>query len=144
MTTFPVNNIRKNVDGSWNTVLKTESITVPMSPPYVVQLSEIPDNGEIQSPPSIVGFLISETYPPDPNEIYINYGNGQVAFDSSKAGNTYSIQYYAKGTLVDADHINYLYENKAEVSGVPLAGEVAVFTNYNTIEGVSEIDGGTF
>ena len=144
MSVFPVIDIRRNNDGSWNVVNKSENITVPSSSPYIYQLEEIPDNGSIVSKPTISGLSISEVYPPGVGEFYVNYGNGVVVFNLNEAGQSFTINYYGKGTLVSAYHINWLYDNKVNINGSPSNGQLAYFTDSNTIEGESEIDGGTF
>jgi len=144
MVDFPIINIRKNIDGTWNLVYITEVLTVPSTYPYVCRLKEVPDNGLIESPPSIPGLLISETYPPTTGYCYINFANGYIEFNSAQAGNVYTVGYWGKGHLMDAYHINWLYDNKVNLDSTGGENDIAIFTNSNTITGTKTLDLGTF
>jgi len=106
---FPKYNIRKDIDGTWQQINKNESIVVPSSSPYIVELEEIPDNGSVNERPKILGLTESLTYPPESGKFYVNYNSGKIVFHSDQAGNSYTVNYWARGSLVDADDINYLY-----------------------------------
>ena len=140
MPTFPVVDTRRNVNGSWNLALLTESITVPSSSPYVTQLDEIPDNGVIETPPVIVGLDISQVYPPSNGTYYVNYATGELEFNSAQSGNTYIMTYWGMGTLVQAYHIN----KKATIEGTPDTGDFAIWYNSTTIVDSDDIDLGSF
>lgn len=119
MIQFPLVNLRKNPDGSWNQVYTTEEITIPTESPYVVRLSEVPDNGSINNKPIISELALTNNYPPEEHEFYVNYLTGDLIFNSSQAGNSYTITYWKRGTLVDADHLNFLYDRIVKSNSNP-------------------------
>lgn len=113
---FPLQDIRQNFQGNWELEQITESITVPISGDYIVRLKEIPDNGEIESAPIISGLARVNTYNPSDGQFSVKYSTGDVKFNSAQSGNLYNITYYGKGSLIEADDINYLY-NRAIDNG---------------------------
>jgi hypothetical protein len=119
MISFPLVNLRKNPDGSWSQSYATETITVPDSSPYVVRLSEVPDNGSVNSKPYISELALTVNVPPEPNEYYVNYLTGDVIFNAAQKNNTYNIAYWKRGTLVDADHLNFLYDRIIKENTAP-------------------------
>jgi hypothetical protein len=106
---FPKVNVRKFINGTWNQVNTTESITVPSSAPYVVQLLEIPDDGTYHTAPFISTLTETTTYPPISATFFVNYSTGEIEFHIHQSGLTLSINYWKKGSVVDADDINWLY-----------------------------------
>ena len=111
---WPKVNERRLIDGSWNQVLVTETITVPGSP-FIVRLSEIPDDGTVNEVPSITGLDLVDDYPPiNPTDFYCNYVTGDLVFDSSQVGNTFTVVYWMTGSLIDATDVNYLYNRTAK------------------------------
>lgn len=114
---FPLVDIRKEINGDWNLEEIIQIITVPSSAPYIIRLKEIPDNGEIESRPIILGLSEnSSIYTPSLNEFAVKYSTGDVIFNSGQAGNSFSITYFGKGSLIEADDINYLYYRTNELS----------------------------
>lgn len=146
MAVFPVVDVRRNVDGSWNVISTSDSITVPASSPYVVQLEEVPDNGSISgsAAPTISGLVITQNSPPTAGQFYVNFTTGQVEFNAAQAGDSYTVNYYAKGTLIQAYHINTLYTTKPDIQGTPVADYVATWVDADTLTATSELDFGTF
>lgn len=109
---FPLNNIRKSIAGSWFLVNKVESHAIPSGAPYIIRLKEIPDNGDLISGPSISGVSggpYSETgSSPGAGYFLVRYSSGEIEFNSANAADNLSISYYAKGSAVNSDDINYL------------------------------------
>jgi len=108
---FPINNLRQNIDGSWNQQKITETYTIPSTAPYVIKLNEVPDYGTVNSRPIITKLAETLIYPPAAGYFYINYGNGHIAFDASDANANYDITYWKKGSLIESDDINWLYHH---------------------------------
>lgn len=106
---FPIVDIRKDIYDNWNVVKITESITVPVSGDYITRLTEVPDDGTYGLEPVIIGLDRVNTYSPSDGQFAIKYANGNVIFNENQAGNTYSVTYYGKGSLVEAADLNYLY-----------------------------------
>lgn len=125
---FPQVDIRKDIYGNWQLQSVTESVTVPSGSPYTVRLREIPDNGEIESPPTIDGLSRANTYYPGDGQFAVKYSIGTLIFNSAQAGNTYTVEYYGKGSLVDAVDINYLYNRVTEGT---TDGELAYWDGIN-------------
>jgi len=109
MIHFPLNNIRKTINDVWNQLHLTETVTIPGSADnYTISLREVPDDGSVNQKPIINGFSESTSYPPQQGNYYINYNTGYIQFNENDAGTTIDIAYYAKGSLIQAQHINYL------------------------------------
>lgn len=104
---FPLVNLRQSIDKQWEQVEVTENITVPLS--RVVKLKEVPDDGSTNSKPVIIGLTETTTYPPSVGQFYVNYCTGYIEFNANEVGNDYDITYWAKGSLVESEDINYLY-----------------------------------
>ena len=114
---FPLVDIRKTYNGSWTqNHVTNESIVVPSSAPYVVRLEEVPDNGTINTPPTISGLTENTIYPPVANEFYVNYGTGDLVFNSAQAGSSLTVDYWQKGSVVEASDINYIYDTACIIS----------------------------
>ena len=116
---FPLVNLRKDVVSEWHLDHKQEQITVPSNPNeygyYTVFLSEIPDNGTntniTTSSPKISGLTEYRGEPINQktkrivfsqNQFYVNYQTGEILFHQSQSGNTFTIDYFAKGSLIEA------------------------------------------
>jgi len=111
MIHFPLQNIRKTIDDKWNQLYYSETRTIPGSADnYIIELIEVPDDGSINQKPVINGFTETNVYPPPSGYYYINYNKGHIGFNENDAGSTVNINYYAKGSLVEADDINFLYD----------------------------------
>ena len=149
---FPLQNLRQRIDGAWEQVLVVETITVPASADangdYIVHLEEVPDNGDVNYPLIVfdsVGNLTPVPYPPTIGDYYINYGTGRLALTSYHAGQSLSAEYYKKGSLIEAEDINYLHDRVSEdyqsnyviQPTKPLSGETFVGKVwYNTVNGL--------
>lgn len=103
-------NVRKGIDGTWQLAYLEESFVVPSSPPYVYYLDEVPDDGTLVAPPAIEGLMLSSAYPPQAGWFWCNYRQGLLVFNEAQAGYSLTVAYYGKGSLVEAEEINYLAE----------------------------------
>jgi hypothetical protein len=108
---YPLIPLRKTPDGIWELERIVEIIDVPADPPYSLKLKEMPDNGELQSAPQIVGFTETRTYPPGNNEFYINYKNADIFFNTNQKELQLTITYYGKGSPLTPDKLNLLNDN---------------------------------
>jgi len=104
---FPLQNIRRSVTDDWNLIELSQTFTVPSN--KIFRLDEVPDNGTIESPPVIEGLSLAITYPPVTNTFYVKYSTGDVIFNDSQVGQTVTITYYGKGSLIKAEDLNFLY-----------------------------------
>ena len=110
-------NFRRNPDKTQNLLHESgEEHVIPSSSPYVIRLIEVPDNGSIQSRPIIVDF--TERYDvnnsflaPIQNTFQVNYNTGDIVFNSANADETVLIDYWKKGTLINADHFNNIADH---------------------------------
>ena len=109
-TNFPIHNLRQSIDAQWEQISKSETITVPNDGVYTVKLLEVPDNGSISTDIVITGLTKSISYPPSTGQYFVNYNTGYIVFNVNESGNSYDITYWAKGSLIEADDINYLNE----------------------------------
>lgn len=116
---FPLVNLRQSIDKQWEQVEVTESLVVPAS--KVLKLKEVPDDGTVSPKISISGLTETTTYPPSTGEFYVNYCTGYVEFHNDQVGDSIDITYWAKGSLVEAEDINYL-NNKHIIDSVAPAG----------------------
>lgn len=131
---FPLHNLRQRIDGQWQQVNVTETITVPTTATdgyYIVHLEEVPDNGQVNGRVTVNGLTETTTYPPVAGSFYVNYAMGRLAFASTESGQTLSAGYYKKGSLVEVEDINWLYEQVSQnfqnnyviAATPPLSGE---------------------
>ena len=111
---FPLVDVRKTIDGKWNQVNTNEQIQVPSSEPYQIILNEVPDNGAVNSAPIITGLSETKKYPPQNGEFFVNYATGILEFNSAQAGQSYTVNYWMKGSLRTALDINYIYNKLAD------------------------------
>ncbi len=144
---FPLVNIRKDVTNKWHLHhIESEILAIPDSPDeygfYTVSFAEIPDNGSSQgaSAPRIAGFT---EYKGDPvnsktgrlnlsnGQFYVNYSTGQALFHPSMAGVNVSADYYSKGSLVEAEEVNWLYEKIKDIEADQFAPEFTSFSISN-------------
>ncbi len=141
---FPLVNIRKDVTNKWSLHhIESEVLAVPDNPDeygfYTVSLAEIPDNGSSpgSSSPKIAGFTEFKGDPVNsktgrlnlsPGQFYINYAIGQALFHPSVAGSNLSVDYYAKGSLVEAEEVNWLYERLKTIEADQFSPEFTSFS----------------
>lgn len=112
---FPLQNIRQDIETNWLQNNTTETIIVPSGAPYITSFIEVPDDGTVNNKPSVPGLSETTTYPPSAGYYYINYNNGKIAFNSNEAGNSYNVDYWQKGSLVEVEDINHLYNRIQEI-----------------------------
>ena len=106
---FPLVDLRKGYDESWQQVHTNEIITVPSTPPYVVKLTEVPDNGNVNSKPSITGLTRTNIYPPGIDQFYVNYRTGTLVFHENQKGQTLTVSYWKIGSIIQCSDINYIH-----------------------------------
>lgn len=133
---FPLVNVRKDVTSRWHMIHYTEDtaeeITVPSYSNeygyYTTWLKEVPDSGSSTTlsttPPKISGLTEFRGTPVDPNtkrlnltaiQFYVNYQTGEILFHPSQAGLTYRVDYWGKGSLIEADDINNIEERVVQL-----------------------------
>ena len=143
---FPLVNIRKDITNKWHLHhIESEILPIPETPDeygfYTVSFGEIPDNGSSPgaSSPKIVGFTEYKGDPVNPKtgrinlsptQFYVNYTIGQALFHPSRAGENVSVDYYAKGSLVESEEVNYLYGKIKEIEAEQFTPE---FTDFKIV-----------
>ena len=150
---FPLVNIRKDVINSWHmkhySGETAEEVEVPTSPNefgyYTAFLKEIPDAGTTTkdittTAPKISGLTEYKGEPVDtntkrlrisPTQFYVNYQVGEILFHSAQAGRKLKVDYFGKGSLIEAEDINYLHQ---VIESLSKEQDVPEFTSF-TIEG---------
>ena len=78
---------------------------IPLVSPYVVRLTEVPDDVKRVQ---VVGYTESSSMPVVGTEFMVDYSRGYVYFYSSVAGKVVRTVYFGKGSLVDATDINLI------------------------------------
>lgn len=118
---FPLFNSRRRPDGSFDLARVTgEQVTPGLASGAtgllaVAQLAEVPaptgldgsNFGPIISP---TGLSESRSLPAT-GEYHVNYNTGQLIFHEAEAGRQYSVDYWARGSLIEADDINSLWQS---------------------------------
>ena len=139
MKHFPLQNIRKTIDDQWDQQQITETKTIPGSADnYIIELIEVPDDGTVNQKPIIQGYTETASYPPPSGQYYINYNKGHIGFNENDAGNVVSIEYYAKGSLIEADDINDLNDRIVSlnqlytISDTPPSSTIQGYQWFNT------------
>lgn len=132
---FPLVNVRKDVTNKWHmhhyTGDEMEQIQVPFSSNvygyYTAWLTEVPDPGSegvSTTAPQISGLTEYRGNPINPNtqriilgptQFYVNYQTGQLLFHPSQAGNVFKVDYWGRGSLIEADDINDLNNRLVEL-----------------------------
>lgn len=147
---FPLVNTRKDVINNWHmfhyTEETAEEFIIPQQPNengyYTIFLKERPDNGSIPnitSKPVINGYveyLYGKPVDKDKklllksNQYFINYETGEIMFHPDAAGNSVIVDYWGRGSVIEAEDINALYSEitKAQES-------VTGFFNYFKVNG---------
>ena len=108
---FPLVGMRRKINGVWELQEKNEEIVVPQISPFIIRLSEVPDNGDIKTAPLISGLSRTTGYPPSVGQFYVNYKTGDIEFHAGESGKNLIVNYWGKGSLVEVDDINYLHDN---------------------------------
>ncbi len=140
---FPLHNIRQDIETNWLQNNTTETIVVPSGAPYITSFIEVPDDGSVNSKPSIPSLIETNTYPPSSGHYYINYNNGQIAFHSDESGNSYNVNYWQKGSLVEVEDINHLYNKIQDIDSEYIIDNSAPASPYygqqwyNTVTGIT-------
>jgi hypothetical protein len=144
MIKFPLKNIRKSINGIWNQLYITETRVISGSD-CIIELIEVPDDGSVNQKPIIDGFTETTTYPPASGEYYVNYQNGYISFNNNDYGNTVEIKYYGKGTLIEAQDINYIYDEVKRleqiytISPTPPSSSNIGYQWFDTINGINYV-----
>lgn len=140
---FPLVNLRKDTVNKWHLEhFTSEIITVPELPNqygfHAVSLNEIPSDGSIPDslPPRINGFTQYKGDPINPKtgninfsqtQFYVNYTTGEILFHPSQAGKILSVDYFAKGSLVEAEDVNFLYDKVIELENAQFKPQFTSF-----------------
>ena len=140
---FPLVNLRKDTVNKWHLEhITSEIVSIPQTPNqfgfYAVSLAEIPSDGSIPDslPPRIVGFTQYKGDPINPktgrinfsqNQFYVNYTTGEMLFHPAQAGQNVSVDYFAKGSLIECEDINYLYDKVIELENAQFMPEFTSF-----------------
>ena len=136
---FPLHNVRKDILNNWHLEHITEEIQVPEEADeygfFSISLIEIPESSA-ETPIKIDGLTEFRSSPYDskskkyvlpPNQFWVNYFTGQILFHRNQAGNSFTVDYYGKGSLVEADDVNDLDErvntNISAISALQTATE---------------------
>lgn len=134
---FPLINVRKDVTNMWHmthfTGETSELITVPKYSNeygyFTTFLLEIPDPGSATqqyttTPPKINGLTEFRGTPIDektrrikllPTQFFVNYQTGELLFHPNVAGYQFKVDYWGRGSLVEAEDINYLANRIQEI-----------------------------
>ena len=119
---FPLVNQRRNHIGTWEPVLVAETHVVPSISPYTIQLKERPSNG-VDVPgttaPTITGLVETTNTTVASGKFFVNYQTGDVTFNSNKAGQTVSVNYYKTGHIVMAEDANLLWYRLVHENSAP-------------------------
>jgi len=132
---FPLVNLRQTINKQWSLVEITESFTIPAS--KVLKLREVPDDGTTNPKPVIAGLVETTSYPVSTGQFYVNYCTGYIEFHQNQVSDSIDITYWGKGSLVEADDINYL-NNKHVVSDIAPTGYYGQQW-YNTNNGITYV-----
>ncbi len=117
---FPLIDKRRNPDDTWNQEHEpSESITVPSSFPHKIRLTEVPDNGFVNSRPKIIGRTETLSYPPEETNFFVDYKTGDIIFNSVDANQSFDVDYWKCGSLIEASEINYLYQRSLHIDLSP-------------------------
>ncbi len=81
---------------------------IPSSSPYRIRLRELPDK---DSGITISGYTESQALPTQSGQFYVDWVMGYVWFHSSDAGKVVQPVYFGKGSLIDAEDMNKVYDN---------------------------------
>ena len=148
---FPLHNVRKDVLNNWHFKQLSEDITVSETPDqygfYTASLVEIPAPSST-SPVVIRGLSEYRKVPVDiktgeltlpADSFYVNYNTGEILFHGSKAGNTYTAQYYGKGSLVEADDLNDVNERTESMESVISSVQPTLTTFRTELDASAEV-----
>lgn len=83
--------------------ITNEYHVISRTSPYYIRLEEVPDSGYGVTIPN---YTASSSMPIISTEFYVDYSIGYVYFYSSEAGKQVSVDYFGKGSAVDAEDIN--------------------------------------
>ncbi len=83
--------------------ITNEYHVISRTSPYYIRLEESPDNGYGVT---ISGYTESSSMPVSSTQFYVDYAIGYVYFYQSEAGKQVSVNYFGKGSAVDAEDIN--------------------------------------
>ncbi len=111
-----------------------EPLTVPAAANqgslFIEKLLEVPaffEEDGSNSAPSISGLTLVNTSgnpsAPSAGEFSVNYDTGELIFNSAQAGTSFEVDYWGKGSLVEAEEINGLRRLGGSVFEIPLIGD---------------------
>ena len=146
---FPLHNVRKDIINKWHLAQLTEAVTVPAQADpesgfYTVSLTEIPDSSS-NNPVTISGLTEYRGNPYDEktkkvviaaNQFYVNYGTGEILFNSAQAGAQHTVQYWGKGSLVEADDVNDLNDRVVSNTSTISTLQEAVSQSQQAVSGI--------
>ena len=146
---FPLHNVRKDIINKWHLAQLTEAVTVPSQADpesgfYTVSLTEIPDSSS-NNPVTISGLTEYRGNPYDEktkkvviaaNQFYVNYGTGEILFNSAQAGAQHTVKYWGKGSLVEADDVNDLNDRVVSNTSTISTLQEAVSQSQQAVSGI--------
>ena len=88
--------------------INTEYKIIPGSSPYRIRLDELPDK---DSGVTISGYTESQALPTQAGQFYVDWVMGYIWFHSADAGKVVQPIYFGKGSLVDAEDMNKVYDH---------------------------------
>ncbi|MDO8137245.1 MAG: hypothetical protein Q6354_06350 [Candidatus Brocadiales bacterium] len=91
---------------------------VPSSSPYRIRLRELPDK---ENGVTISGYTESQAFPTQTGQFYVNWVMGYVWFHSADAGKVIQPIYFGKGSLIDAEDMNKVYDHLGVAKGITSA-----------------------
>ncbi|HHT9139394.1 MAG TPA: hypothetical protein ACFYEA_02520 [Candidatus Tripitaka californicus] len=95
--------------------INTEYKVIPSSSPYRIRLDELPDK---DSGLTISGYTENLALPTQAGQFYVDWVMGYVWFHSSDADKVVQPIYFGKGSLVDAEDMNKVYEHLGVARGI--------------------------
>ena len=88
--------------------VNTEYKVIPSASPYRIRLDELPDK---DSGVTISGYTESQALPTASGQFYVDWVMGYVWLHSSDTGKVVQPIYFGKGSLVDAEDMNKVYDH---------------------------------
>lgn len=85
-----------------------EAHTIPISSPYLVHLTEVP-NLIVPTEDVVISGFTRVTGAPAPGQFLVNFSTGDITFNSSDNGASISVAYYGLGSELDASDINEMH-----------------------------------
>lgn len=95
--------------------INAEYKVIPSSSPYRIRLDELPDK---DSGVTISGYTESQALPTLAGQFYVDWVMGYVWFHSGDAGKVVQPIYFGKGSLIDAEDMNKVYDHLGVARGI--------------------------